>query len=567
MERVALLQSAPMFLALTHVQEVALQLASVPVLFLLMFGLGRRLKRRHGVRLGLLYLLFSAAFSLFVPLAVLASMGEFGPLVRTVAAAEPAAAPRSAQVRALEERLTKLESGLSAVPPVPGETKATVQVRTPLGEALRGLGAVLTLLGALVIIALLRRFFWELYFERKASARAPKFLGQLVGLAIFSTAALLVLTVGYDQDITVLLGASGVAAILLGLALQDLLGNIIAGVALELGKPFKAGDWLVVEGRHCEVIEVNWRSTRLRDNDDIYFDIPNKQIAGTTIVNLTNPTRQHGTRLMIRFEYSTPPNLVKDMLSRATCSADGVLSTPPPKVFLKDFGDFAVGYEIRFFMDDESKYNDILDAIRTNVWYEAQRAGLRIPFPIRTLQIERPKNERRGKLELARTSLRRQPFLQLLAPGQMDALLAKARLLRFGRGERIIEQGEEGNSMFILVQGEAEVVVSANSVENVVATLHEGEYCGEMSLLTGERRTATVRAVSDCELWEIRKEVLAPILVQNQPLVEQLGEILAKRRLENEGVVAQAMASDEMKAKENEYKRGFLERLYHFFEL
>jgi CRP-like cAMP-binding protein len=218
-------------------------------------------------------------------------------------------------------------------------------------------------------------------------------------------------------------------------------------------------------------------------------------------------------------------------------------------------------------MDDESKYNDILDAIRTNIWYEAQRAGLRIPFPIRTLQLEPPRNDRPGKLELARASLRRQPFLQRLDPAQIDALLAEARLLRFGRRERIIEQGEEGHSMFILVHGEAEVVVSANAVEQVVATLHEGEYCGEMSLLTGERRTATVRAVTDCELLEIHKDVLGPILAQNQPLVEQLSEMLAKRRLENEGVVAQALATDEMKAKEHEYKQGFLQRLYHFFEL
>ena len=563
---IALLQSASMFLALTHVQETALQLASVPLLFLLMVGLGRRLKRRHGVPFGLAYLLFSAAFSVFVALTILASMGRFGPLVQTVERPGADVSP-SRELRALEERIKKLEAKEPAASAQPGESRETIQVRTPLGETLRALGALLTLLGALVIIALLRRFFWERYFERKGSGRAPKFLGQLVGLAIFTTAALLVLTVGYKQDITVLLGASGVAAILLGLALQDLLGNIIAGIALELGKPFKPGDWLVVEGRHCEVIEVNWRSTRLRDNDDIYFDIPNKQIAGTRIVNLTYPTRQHGIRLAIHFEYGTPPNLVKDTVLRATASAPGVLPTPPPKVFLKNFGDFAIDYEVRFFMDDESKYNDILDAIRTNIWYEAQRAGLRIPFPIRTLQIESPTNDRPGKLELARASLRRQPFLQRLDPAQIDTLLAEARLLRFGRRERIIEQGDEGHSMFILVHGEAEVVVSTNAVEQVVATLHEGEYCGEMSLLTGERRTATVRAVTDCELLEIHKDVLGPILAQNQPLVEQLSEMLAKRRIENEGVVAHALAADEMKAKEHEYKQGFLQRLYHFFEL
>jgi hypothetical protein len=353
----------------------------------------------------------------------------------------------------------------------------------------------------------------------------------------------------------------------LGLALQDLLGNIIAGIALELGKPFTPGDWLVVDGKHAEVIEVNWRSTRLRDNDDIYLDIPNKHIVGTTITNLTHPNRQHGIRLHVGFEYSAPPNFVKDALRRATASAEYVLPTPPPKVFLKNFADSSIEYEIRFWMEDESKYNDILDAIRTNIWYEAQRSGLRIPFPIRTVQIERARPDARDKLELARTSMRRQPFLQLLSPSQLDRLLGDSRLLRYGRNERIIEQGAEGRSMFILMHGEAEVLVTINGQEKSVAMLRDGDYCGEMSLLTGEPRSASVVAKTDCEMWEIGKEMLATILSENQPLVEKLSEILATRKLEMEGIVAHAMATDDVKAKQQEYKAGFLKRLYGFFEL
>src|SRR6185295_18845885 len=133
------------------------------------------------------------------------------------------------------------------------------------------------------------------------------------------------------------------------------------GIAIEVGKPFKPGDWLLVEGRRAEVIEVNWRSTRLRTNDDIYLDIPNKMIVGTTITNLTYPTRQHAIRLSVGFDYATPPNFIKDIMAKAAAAAPGVLATPAPRVFLKDFADSAVLYEIKFWLEDESKFTDIVD--------------------------------------------------------------------------------------------------------------------------------------------------------------------------------------------------------------
>ncbi len=554
-----------MSLALSHYSEVVIELASVPVIFVVLVAVGRLLKRRHGVRLGMIYLLFCASISILLPLKFLVSTGH-------IAMAEPAAVSTGqtqdgTRLKAVEERLSNVEQELESQTKKLMRGKKVRRDYTPLESAMRLLGAVATLLGALVIIALVRRFFWEMWFEQKSKSQAPKFLSQLVGLAIFLGAILIVLTVGYEQDLTVLLGASGVAAIVLGLALQDLLGNVIAGIALELGKPFRAGDWLVIDGAHAEVIEVNWRSTRLRNNDDIYFDIPNKQIVGSTIVNLTHPNRRHGIRLQVRFEYGTPPNLVKDTLTRAATNAKGVLEIPPPKVFLKDFGDFGIDYEIRFWMEDESKYNDTLDGVRTNIWYEAQRGGLTIPFPIREINVRRKKTDLGDKLEIARTSIRRQPFLQMLSPSQLDRMLNESRFLRFGRGERIIEQGAEGKSMFILVHGEAEVQVEVNGVAKIVAQLEEGDYCGEMSLLTGENRSATVIATTDCETWEVGNEVLASILADNQLLVERLSELLARRRMETEGVVAEAAATDEMKARQKEYKESFLKRLYGFFDL
>jgi small-conductance mechanosensitive channel/CRP-like cAMP-binding protein len=508
-----LLQIRAMIALLDATQSAWFLAAVVPATFVVLLWVGRWLKRRQGVRLGVTYQVFAIAAALYL-------------------------------AATLYHRAFTYRDQLVAV-----------------------LESVLVFFGAFVLIALIRRYVWEFWFERKRKGRAPKFLGELVALIILFAAVVAALQLLMQKSIPGLLAGSGIAAAIIGFAMQDLLGNIIAGIAIEVGKPFKPGDWLLIGEQRAEVIEVNWRSTRLRTNDDICLDIPNKSIVGSTITNLTYPTAQHGIRLEVRFDYRISPTLVKDCMVRAAAHAPGVLASPPPKVFLKAFAESAITYEIKFWIENEAIFNDIVDAIRTNVWYEAQRNNIRMPFPIRTVQIERPKARHDDTLQQARSAVGKQAFLQLLDADQTDQLLKDAKLLRFGRGEIVIEQGDHGESMFMLLQGEADVFVSANGSKSHVATLKSGDYFGEMSLLTGEPRSATVRATRDCEILEIEKETFAEILHENEALVQKLSELLAKRRMETEGILAANTERANMTAKQREYTEGFLRKLYSFFEL
>ncbi len=299
-----------MFSALPPIDKLLIQFAAFPVIFIVLYGVGRWLKRRQRVELGVVYVFFCLAAAAWIPLVFFHDMPW-------------------------------------------------------RNEVVQHLGALTFILGVFVFLALLRRYFWEGWFEKRSQMKAPKFLSQLLGLVIILAAALIVIGLIYGKSIQGAIFSSTVVVGIVGFAMQDLLGNVIAGIAIEIGKPFKPGDWLVVEGKHAEVIEVNWRSTRLRDNDAISIDIPNKHIAGATIVNLTYPTREHAIRLTVGFDYAVPPNFVKDCIVRAAASAPGVLAKPAPKVFLKDFADSAIHYEIKFWLDDESRFNDIVDAIKT----------------------------------------------------------------------------------------------------------------------------------------------------------------------------------------------------------
>jgi len=483
---------------------------SLPGVYCLLVLGGRRLKRAHGVRLGVLYHLLAACLAVYAPALFLDLPWRF----------------------------------------------------------LRHLGAAVVVLGATFLIALVDRYIFELYLEKRHGVTVPKFLTQVVNAAIILIAVFLVLDVGYDQTIKGLLIAPGVAAVVLGLAMQDLLGNVIAGVALQAGKSFVHGDWLVIDNRHAEVIEINWRSTRLRTLDDISIEVPNREIVRQTIVNLNRPTRRHAMRIPVVLDYSTPPTRAKNVLLHAVSNAHGVCAEPRPKVFLKNFGDSGIEYDIKFYIDEHGQSSEIADAIRTNIWYGLHRHGIRIPYPTRTLQIERPARDKQQEVQTAaRIILRQQPLFKCLSDEQLDALMPRGRVVHFGKDEKLIRQGETGESMFILVEGEANVVFERNGSSKFVASLGPGDCFGEMSLLTGERRSATVIANTDCEVVEIARPVLAKSLKQNPELLKELSQLLAKRQMENDGVLAAEISETGLKARETRYAATFLDKLRSFFEL
>ena len=483
---------------------------AVPGLYCLMVLGGRRLKRQHGVQLGWLYHLFSLGLALYLPALLL-----------------------------------NLNWGF-----------------------IRHLGAAVVVLGAFVFIALVDRYLWELYFQQRHRVKVPKFLTEVVRLAILVVAIFFVLQVGYDQSIKALLIAPGIAAVIIGLAAQDLVGNILAGVALQIGKPFVHGDWLQVENRYAEVTEINWRSTRLRTVDDISIEIPHREMARQTIINLNRPGRLHAMRIPITLDYGAPPTRVKDVLLHAVANAKGVFPEPKPQVFLKNFGDSGVEYEIRFWLEDYELYYQVCDAIRTNMWYGLRRHGIRIPYPTRTVQVERPVRDKQMEVQsAARIILRQQPLFRCLSDEQLDALLPRGRVVHFGRDEKLIKQGEEGDSMFVLVDGQATVVVERSAGPMPVAFLRSGDCFGEMSLLTGERRSATVIAQTDCEVVEIGKAVLARSLKEHPALLAQLSELLARRQMETEGILAAEKKADAADTRQIKYTASFVDKLRTFFEL
>ena len=207
-------------------------------------------------------------------------------------------------------------------------------------------------------------------------------------------------------------------------------------------------------------------------------------------------------------------------------------------------------------------------ALPIYVWYELKRQGITIPFPIRTLHVERKKGPPVHEEQAEAVSiLRGEPLFECLSEEQLSQMVNQARLKLFGRGEPVIEEGAAGESMFVMLHGAANVFVSKNGSKIQVATLGAGDCFGEMSLLTGEPRSATVRADGDCYVMEIGKPVMGKVLSEAPTCMEQLSQLLAQRRMETEGILKEATRADEHALKERQYTANFLHRLRAFFQL
>jgi small-conductance mechanosensitive channel/CRP-like cAMP-binding protein len=445
----------------------------------------------------------------------------------------------------------------------------------------REFAAVAVLASVRALLPLLNRIFVLRFSGSDQTDPFPKFLREIISLFIFIVAALLVLQLDYDIQVPGLIAGSGIAAIAIGLAGQDLLGNVIGGFTLHFSRPFRVGDWLLIDGHHARVVEINWRSTRLRTNDNAHLDVPNAHIVKQTVVNYSGndrgpsePPRPHAMRLEVGVDYDARPNKVKDLLVAAATAAPAVLPRPAPDAFLKSFGDSGIVYEVRYWLESHAEYNRASDAVRTNLWYLLRREGIKIPFPIRTVQLERraaPGLERHGRhRDPFRAMLEKQPIFAGIGGDNLDFMLEHCESHHFGRGERIIEEKAVGESMFVLTSGRAAVIIGGTSgTQTQVAELQKGDCFGEMSLLTGEPRSATIQATADCGVLEITKPVFAEIVSRDESLLGRLSELLAQRKLETEGFTSRSResAGKLVLEKENEYKANFLTRLRSFFEL
>lgn len=319
-----------------------------------------------------------------------------------------------------------------------------------------------------------------------------------------------------------LVTTSAVSAVVLGFALQDTLGNAFAGLAIQSEKPFHVGQWVRVAGFEGRVAEVTWRATKLRTKAGSLVVLPNNVVAKEAIVNYSEPAAPVQLQVDVGASYLVPPNQVKAALMEALRHSARVRVVPAPDVLLTAFDASAITYRARFWIDDYATEDEARDEVRTAVYYSFQRHGIEIPWPIQ-IQIEKDwkeptTNEKKAEEERLLGGV---DLFATLPPELRHQVALAAPMAVYGSGETVVRQGEDGQSMFVVLSGSVSVVLEPSRKE--LARIEAGGYFGEMSLLTGEPRSATVLAVGDVVVVEIGVDLFRRLAAAHPEAIEKIG--------------------------------------------
>ncbi len=364
-------------------------------------------------------------------------------------------------------------------------------------------------------------------------ANVPRLFRDLSRVFLILCGVAIVLSLVWGTDLGGVIAALGVGSIVIGLALQDTLGNLFSGIALLFERPFTEGDWIQVDGITGKVIEINWRSVHLLTREIEMLIIPNAALAGATIRNYRRPQKLHVEPIDVGFSYDDPPNKVKRVMKETALATKGVLDKPEPVIQTISYDDSSIGYRVRLFLADYDKVPTIRDEFMTRVWYAAERNGLNIPFPIRTLYHKPPTKTNsaeivNGYLE----NLHSFPGFAI-APRQVLADLAQvASSKAFGEGEKAIAKGNHVEGLYIIVKGTASVTIEPeNSLRNKeVAQLVSGDFFGESALSGKEISPVNVTALSDLEVMILPIEAVQIALEQSTRLRQEIGMVIETRR-------------------------------------
>jgi small-conductance mechanosensitive channel len=328
-----------------------------------------------------------------------------------------------------------------------------------------------------------------------------------------------------------LLTTSAVGAVVVGFALQDTLGNAFAGLGIQSEKPFRVGHWIRVGEFEGRVAEVTWRATKLRTKSGNFVVVPNNTIAKEAIVNYSEPAVPTRLEVEVGASYLSSPGDVKAGLMEAVSQVPRVLKTPPPDALLHAFDGSAITYHVRFWIHDYEFDDEVRDDVRTAIFHAFARRGIEIPWPIQVgYSREWPEPDAATKQADRERVLADVDLFSRLAPEQRRSIAAESTIRVYGNGELIVRQHAPGDSMFIVCSGAAAVVLEPDRRE--VAVIERGGYFGEMSLLTGDPRSASVIARGDTSVLELDAGIFRTLGAADPQAVEQIGIAAVTRRAE-----------------------------------
>jgi small-conductance mechanosensitive channel len=435
----------------------------------------------------------------------------------------------------------------------------------------RGLNVALVVAGGFIVDGLVRYFYWHRYWTKHRNRETPALIRDLLTIAI----VLLTLSLGlwWQEGVSFagLITASGATAIILGIALQTVIQDLFSGLSVNLEGSYAIGDWLTVYSEHLHepaygrVTGITWRSTFLELEDGCRLMVPNHIATSNAVLNHSRP---HQPKMLFvevgistRMDCESASNILLGEAIKAV-HHHGMAKTPAPSVIINHMTSDAIFYHVRFYSDPHIIHPLVARSLMfRHVIGIMQEDAL--PIPQTYIQITPHGSPPPPTLEAqVREGLRHADLFQsVLDEDQKGFVASRSRVVRFKTGAALMRQGDQASSMFIILEGAAHVTIDVpGEAPREVAVLATGDIVGEMSLMTGAPRSATVSALTMVKALEITKEPIAELLQASPELLQGFSDVLARRQAELHAVAHRS-------AEKSPDANSLLARMRAFFSL
>lgn len=403
--------------------------------------------------------------------------------------------------------------------------------------------------------------------------RAPRIV-QDVLVAGTTIVACVIVASRSGLNLSGIIATSAVLTAVIGFSLQDTLGNVIGGLALQTDDSIQVGDWVKVNDVNGRVTEIRWRYTAIETRNWETVFIPNAVLLKNQVTVLgrrRGSPRQWRRWVYFTVDYRHPPTTVIDAVEGALRGAaiPNVAAEPPPNCIVIDFQESLARYAVRYWLTDLAVDDPTDSAVRVRVHYALRRSNIALSMPAHAVFLTEETGDRRANKaqrqdEQRAVALERVDLFASLPPDDRALLASNLHFAPFARGEVLTRQGAQAHWLYIVAQGQVSVRVSVDGEQREVAQLGSGTFFGEMSLLTGAARSATVVALTEVECWRLDKAAFKALLDRRPEVAEDVAETLAARQVELEAV-RDNLTAEARKRRVEASRQDLLARIRDFF--
>ncbi|MFB2975375.1 mechanosensitive ion channel domain-containing protein [Microseira sp. BLCC-F43] len=369
----------------------------------------------------------------------------------------------------------------------------------------------------------IRQRYWQIH--------VPNLLFQSARALVILGIAAYVLAHIWQVNLSSVFAALGVGSLVMALALQDTLSNLVSGFLLIFESPLKVGDWVKINAHEGEVIEINWRAVRIKTSDRDIVIIPNGVLGKDIIYNYTMLDPLHADRFYISFCREDSPNRIQKVLQNAALGIKGILSDPPPDIRIVSFEGYANKYEVMYYVDNYKKLESIRSDFLTRIHYATKRNHLNIAVPTqREFQLDKEPDMGNSQLQILE-SLLSLSYFNILARATLDQLAQTATIETYGVDEQIVLAGEFDAAFYIIIAGGVLLsVTDINHQEQEVVRLATGDFFGEMLLLQSEPSPVSVTVVDELKAIAIAPDAILDLAQRNPRFALEMNQFIDSRK-------------------------------------